>query len=284
MKTPILTLACLCLLPPSGISAETARVVRLWETPAVFKTPESVCLDAASGILYVSNIDGTDPWARDGLGSIGRMRTDGTVLAAEWVTGLEGPKGLGLHAGKLYAADLDAVVVIDVAAGRIVERIVVPGAVGLNDISIDPAGTVYVSDFKGGKIFAITGGRAAVFLDGLKTPNGVLAHGGDLLVLDKGAFLRVGADKQPKLVVDGLEGGTDGVEHVTGDTFLASCWGGTLYLVRGSEKHLLLDTREQKVNCADIGYDAAKRIVYVPTFRSHTVVAYQLELDAAAKR
>ena len=40
---------------------------------------------------------------------------------------------------------------------------------------------------------------------------------------------------------------------------------------------ILLDTREQKRNTADIGYDPAARIVYVPTFLKKSVVAYRLK-------
>jgi hypothetical protein len=38
-----------------------------------------------------------------------------------------------------------------------------------------------------------------------------------------------------------------------------------------------MDTREQKRNVADIGYDAGQRIIYVPTFFANTVVAYKLK-------
>lgn len=39
----------------------------------------------------------------------------------------------------------------------------------------------------------------------------------------------------------------------------------------------LLDTRDQKRNTADIGYDPAGRIVYVPTFFKKSVVACKLK-------
>jgi hypothetical protein len=42
-------------------------------------------------------------------------------------------------------------------------------------------------------------------------------------------------------------------------------------------KQNLLDTREQKINTADIGYDAKNRIVYVPTFWKNKIVAYELK-------
>ena len=63
-------------------------LTRLWETDTLLKIPESVLFDAENKILYVSNIDGTDPWAKDGKGSIGKVGLDGKIIATEWVTGL----------------------------------------------------------------------------------------------------------------------------------------------------------------------------------------------------
>ena len=114
------------------------QLVKLWETDSVLKVPESVLFDAANKVLYAANIDGTDPWAKDGKGSIGKVGLDGKVISAEWVAGFNCPKGMGLHKGKLYVADLDELVVIDIAAGKIEKRIPVSGAGGLNDVrSID---------------------------------------------------------------------------------------------------------------------------------------------------
>jgi hypothetical protein len=39
----------------------------------------------------------------------------------------------------------------------------------------------------------------------------------------------------------------------------------------------LLETHQQKRNTADIGYDAQKRILYVPTFFAKTVAAYSVK-------
>jgi hypothetical protein len=75
-----------------------------------------------------------------------------------------------------------------------------------------------------------------------------------------------------------MEGGTDGVEHVTGKDYIVSCWAGAIWYVNGDgTKQNLLDTREQKINTADIGYDAKNRIVYVPTFFKNKIVAYELK-------
>ena len=259
-------------------SVSAAQLVKKWESEAKLKTPESVLYDAGGRVLYVSNIDGKEPWTKDGTGSIGKVGLDGKVIAAEWVKGLEAPKGMALHKGRLYVADIDRMVVIDVAKGAIAETIPVPGSQRLNDVTVDKAGVVYVSDMQGLKIYTLKDSKPAVFIDsGLKRPNGVLAHGDDLYILDSGALIKVGKDKQRTTIVEGMDASTDGVEHVQGDEFIVSCWAGVVYHVKGKEKHELLDTRPQKLNSADIGFDAKSKMVYVPTFFANTVVAYELK-------
>ena len=279
MKTTLLVCAVAGALTASAsLQAQSRQLVKKWETEAALKTPESVLYDAGGRVLYVSNIDGKEPWAKDGTGSIGKVGLDGKVIAAEWVKGLEAPKGMALHGGRLYVADIDRMVVIDVAKGAIAETIPVAGSQRLNDVTVDKGGTVYVSDMQGMKIYAIKNSKATVFLEGgLKRPNGVLAHGDDLYILDSGALIKVGKDKQRTTIVEGMDASTDGIEHVQGDEFIVSCWAGAVYHVKGKEKHQLLDTRPQKLNSADIGYDAKGKVVYVPTFFANTVVAYELK-------
>jgi len=75
-----------------------------------------------------------------------------------------------------------------------------------------------------------------------------------------------------------MEGGTDGIENISGNDFLVSCWQGAIWYVNDKgEKQLLLDTKAAKKNTADIGLDAAKKIMYVPTFWKNSVVAYEVK-------
>lgn len=268
----------LTLTATASLDAASAQLVKKWETEALLKTPESVLYDAGAKVLYVANIDGKEPWAKDGAGSVGKVGLDGKIVAAEWVKGLEAPKGMGLHKGKLYVADIDRMVVIDVAKGAIAKTIPVPGAQRLNDVSVAKDGTIYVSDMQGLKIYALKDDKPSVYFEGgLKRPNGVLAHGDHLYILDSGALLKVDKNKKVERVAEGMDASTDGIEHVKGDEFIVSCWAGAVYHVKGKEAHLLLDSRPQKPNTADIGYDARNRIVYVPTFFTNTVVAYELK-------
>ncbi len=261
----------------TSLSAQTRQLVKKWETEATLKTPESVLYDAGGRVLYVANIDGKEPWTKDNAGSIAKVGLDGKVIAAEWVKGLQAPKGMALHNGKLWVADIDRMVVIDVAKGAIAETIPIEGSQRLNDVTLDKSGTIYVSDMQGLKIYAIKNGKPSVFLEGFKRPNGVLSHGDDFYVLDSGALIKFGKDKQRTTAVEGMDASTDGIEHVQGNEFIVSCWAGAVYHVKGGEKHQLLDTREKKINSADIGYDAKNKIVYVPTFFVNTVVAYELK-------
>ncbi len=256
------------------------ELIKLWETDSVLKVPESVLYDANNKVLYVANIDGTDPWGKDGKGSIGKVGLDGKVIAAEWASGLNAPKGMGIFKGKLYVADLTELVVIDVASGRTEKRIPVPGADRLNDVSVDKKGVVYVSDSRGRKVYMVKNEKATMLLDSfkLKGPNGVLKHKKDFYVLDAGTMYKMNKDNSLTKITDGMDGGTDGIENVKGKEFIISCWAGVIWYVNADgSKQQLLDSRPDKKNSADIGFDAKNKIVYVPTFWRNSVVAYQVK-------
>jgi sugar lactone lactonase YvrE len=268
------------MLLATSVQADTHRLTKLWESDAALKVPEGVSFDANRKVLYVSNIDG-EPWADDKKGSIGKVGLDGKVIAAEWVTGLRAPKGLALSAdGKLlYAADVGGIVVIDIDAGRIKDKISIPEGVQLNDLASDGKGTLYISDSKGKKVYAVKDGKATVHLDEtvLKGPNGLLVRDGKLYVLDNNSLNLVQPDKSLKVLADGMTGGTDGLEHVKGDEFLVSVWSGAIWYIKGSEKELLFDGKAVKTSTADIGWDPANKIVYVPTFFANSIIAFKVD-------
>ena len=259
----------------------THKLTKVWESEAALKVPESVRFDAKRKVLYVSNIDG-EPWIADGKGSIAKLGLDGKIIAAEWVTGLDCPKGLALSAdGKwLYAADAGGIVVIDVKKGKIKEKIAIPEGVQLNDLVAGDKDTLYVSDSKGKKVFVVKDGKASVYLDEtvLKGPNGLLVHNGSLYVLDNNSLNRVEADKSLKVLADGMPGGVDGLENVTGGDFLVSVWSGAVWYVNADgSKELLFDGKAVQTSTADIGWDPATKTVYAPTFFKNSVIAFKVE-------
>jgi hypothetical protein len=256
------------------------KLTKVWESPATLKTPESVRFDAQRKVLYVSNIDG-EPWAADGKGSIGKLGLDGKVIAAEWVTGLDCPKGLALSDdGKwLYAADVGGIVVIGVDAGKIAKKIAIPDTLQLNDL-VNDKGTLYVSDSKGKKVYQVKDGKPAVWLDEkvLKGPNGLFVHKGSLYVLDDNSLNLVNKDRSLKVLASGMNGGVDGLENVKGDDFIVSAWGGSVWYVPASgDKELLFDGKAVDTKTADTGWDPATSTLYVPTFFKNSVIAFKVE-------
>jgi hypothetical protein len=259
------------------VSAQQPNLVKKWETDTTLKVPESVLYDAGNQVLYVANIEG-QPGEKDGKGSIGKVGLDGKIIAASWVAGLNAPKGMALFNNTLWVSDIDEMVAIDISTGTVTSRIPIDSAMFLNDVTVDKKGVVYVSDSRTKKVHRVENGMPTIYLENLKGPNGLLFHRKALYVLDNGGMYKVGKNKSLKKIADGMEGGTDGVEHVKGKDFIVSCWGGVIYYVKSDgTKEKLLDTREQKINSADIGYDAKNRIVYVPTFWKNNVVAYELK-------
>ena len=277
MKLPKYTIAAVLSLLMGSVNAQTHSLVKLWATDTLLKTPESVLYDAKDKLLYVSNIDGA-PAEKDGKGSIGKVALDGKIIKVDWVSGLNAPKGMGIYKNKLYVADLTEVVVIDIEKAKIIQHTPVEGSVFLNDISISKGGTVFVSDTRINKVYRIEKGLVSTILENLQAPNGLLVVGEELLVLDKGSLLKMLGTGTLSSMAEGMDPSTDGIEMVKPNEFIVSCWNGVIYYIYpNGSKQILLDTRAQKINTADIGYDPKNRIVYVPTFYKNGVVAYALK-------
>ena len=257
--------------------AQTHQLTKIWETDTVLRTPESVLYEAKEKILYVSNIDGV-PTEKDGKGFISKLDLKGKPIQLEWVKGLNAPKGMGIYKNKLYVADLTEVVVIDLKTAAILEKIPVDGSIFLNDITIDSKGVVYVSDSRAGNVHQIENSKVNSVLRNIKSPNGLLVDGKQLLVLNNGALSSLLPNDQLALLVDGMDPSTDGIEKVKENEFIVSSWAGAIYYLNtNGSKQVLLDGRADKKNTADIGYDAKNRILYVPTFYGNKVVAYRLD-------
>ncbi len=265
-------------------TTETATAINLsqqWETGDL-RVPESVLYYQGTDqgtdgdVLFVSEIEG-DGSAADGKGGIAKLSLNGDILDQDWVRGLHAPKGMGTYQGKLYVADLHDVAVIDIETQTVEARIPVPDSVFLNDIAVDDAGVVYVSDTRTNKIHRIANGAAEVYLEDLEKVNGLTSVGTDLYVAAGTSLWKVSADKTLTKIFDGFEENADGVEMIAPGEFIVSCWAGIIYhLSADGELTTLLDTRETGKNTADIGWNDAQRILYVPTFLKHSVVAYEL--------
>jgi hypothetical protein len=273
---PVFILSIAFLLPVT-LHAQTPSLQKLWETDTIIATPESVLPDPAKHILYVSLIAGGGPWEADGNGGVGRLSPDGKQYNGTWITGLSAPKGMGRFGNRLYVADIGDVVVIDIAKAAIIKKIPVSGESGLNDITIDDNGIVYVSDTKSGKVYRIENDIPALFMDQLDGANGLKASGKNLYILARKQVLLADPAKHLKVITD-LPNGGDGVEEVGNGDLIVSEWvGNVFYVYADGRKVQLLDRKPEKKNTADIWYDQKSKILYVPGFYGKTITAYRLQ-------
>ena len=248
-----------------------------WETEPVLTTCESVLYNEDEDLLYVSNINGA-PDAKDGNGFISKVSMDGKVTDPQWVKGLDAPKGMGLVKDKLYVADITNVREIDTKTGKLTHTYPVKGARFLNDITVDKD-KVYISDSRGGAIYLIENGKLSTWMKDLHNPNGLFIDGGQLVMAlwdDKTLNTVDLSSKEVTMRADSIEN-PDGVEAIGSSEYLVSSWNGMItHIDRDWKKTLLLDTRSDSVNSADIEYVKSKDLLLVPTFFKNKVVAYEV--------
>jgi hypothetical protein len=136
---------------------------------------------------------------------------------------------------------------------------------------------VYVSDSKTSTIWKIQNDKPSLYLENIKGANGLKAIGNDLLFAQGKDLMKADAKKSVSKIAQVTEG-IDGIEPVGNGDYIVTSWVGYIYYVQANGHfETLLDTRSHNKNAADIGYDAAKKIVYVPTFMGKTVAAYKLK-------
>jgi hypothetical protein len=267
---------------PAEASGEQAQpqLVHQWSTDSVMNVPESVCYDPVNEILYVANIQGK-PTEKDGEGFISKLSTEGEVLNLEWVTGLDAPKGMGVHNGKLYVTNIDEIVEIDIEGGTISNRYPLEGSKFANDIAINREGVVFASDMSVGRIYSLKDGNTQIWFesDKLKSPNGLFTTENELMIGIDGAVLKAayGSDQLTEHIPN--TGGIDGLEAVDDQYFIKSDWAGHIHLIHPEkEKLLLLNTADDNIQAADIEYVPELRMLFVPTFHDNRVTAYELKM------
>ena len=271
-------------------AAHAGAPKKLWELKG-FDAPESVVFDPASNALYVSNIGGKI-WQKDRNGFLAKVSSDGKMIERNWLTGLNSPTGLALDGGKLYVADIDQLVEIDIASKSIAKRYPAPGAKWFNDVASDGKGVVYVANSATNTIWRLKDGKFEAWLtdDALNAPNGLHVEGDTLLVAPFGAMAEAGKEARlaPLLVVSlndksikqlgiGLAfGNLDGVEPIEPGVYLVTDWAsGPLYRVDAQGNVVrLLDLHQ---GTADLTYLPETKTILIPMMLDNALVAYKLE-------
>jgi outer membrane protein assembly factor BamB len=274
MKTILISFL---LVAMAGIYQATAQQLqKVWEASEGLKTPESVLYDELNDVIYVANIN-ENPSEKDGNGFISILNPDGTTKTLEWVKKLNAPKGMAIYEGKLYVADIDQLVEIDIEKGKISKKYDAPGAVFLNDVTVCMNGMVFVSDTRTAKIHVLHQGEFKVWMEGepFKSPNGLMAEKGKLYVGDENIYEVDILTQKVNLIVEDA-GGVDGLEKNNSGQYIFSNWPGKIFLNKDGENIKLLDSTEQSINTADIDFAHKYDLILVPTFFNNRVVAYKI--------
>ena len=271
-------------------SAAAAAPKLLWEAKGLAQ-PESVVQDPATGAIYVSNINGAI-MQKDGNGFIAKLSPDGKMIERQWAKGLNAPTGLAVYDRKLYVADVDQLVEINIASGEIANRYDAKGATFLNDVAVDSEGTVYASDTPSNTIWRLKDGSFEPLLanDALNGPNGLLVQGDTLIVASLGKVPSQGQkgelgglvtislkDLAVKKLGDGPPiGNLDGIELLKPGAYLVTDWAaGALYRIDAKGKaERLIDLNQ---GSADLTYLPAKKMVLIPMMLDNSLAAYALE-------
>ena len=276
------------LLFTTVVMADT-HIKKIWELDG-FQNPESVIYDGKRDVLYVSNVNGgaTD---KDGKGTISTVSLDGKMLEPAWIVGLNAPKGLAIKDNKLYVADIDALLEIDIEAGIIENRYVVSDAKFLNDVTVDDKGKVYVSDMVMNRIHRLHEGKFEIWLEGdaLENPNGLHFEEDDIMLGSWGKMTdgfatevpghlkRISLkDKEISSVGDGSPvGNLDGVEGTEDTGFYVTDWfnGKLLLISRKGKVSELLDLNQ---GSADLEFIVEKNLILIPMMKDNVLTAYEI--------
>lgn len=272
MKYKFLTLSAFIILSFTLKAQELSKTI--WESSNL-AVPESVIFSATDKKLYVSLIDGAGN-VKDGKGGIAILNPDGSINNANWVVGLNAPKGLARFKNTLFVADITALVSIDITTGKIINKLEIENTVFLNDVAVDDKGVVYVSDTRTNKIHRIKNGKSEVYLENVNGANGLKWINKNLYVLANSELLKFDKNKNRTIVAKGFEKPGDGVEQLENGDFIVSCWAGLIYYVKANGEIRKLQDVQGQMNTADLGYNPKENILYIPTFNHNSVIAYQL--------
>lgn len=264
-----------------------------WELGG-FDNPESIILDKANQVLYVSNVNG-NPGDKDGNGYISKVSTDGKMITHKWVEGLDAPKGMAIYKGKLYVTNINEIVEIDIATGKKVNTYSANDSTFLNDLTVDQMGNIYASNTFGfSAIYRLNpkGKRTlTTFLkdEKLQMPNGLFADGNELLVAPwginfdpntykteiPGSLLSISLKNKSITTQSKPIGNLDGIEK-TIHGFILTDWleGKLYYWKKGEEVVELLDLPQ---GSADLEFDTSTKSIYIPLMKDNRIVTYQIK-------
>lgn len=254
------------------------KLEKLWETDSILSDLESAIFDVKNNIIYVTNINGH--WLKpNGKGFISKVDLNGKIINHKWINAIDGPTGTAIYKNKLFVADFNKVLEIDIEKGEILKKHIVNGTERINDLTVSKDGTIYGSGTKSGKLFAIKNEKVTVIKNDLNWPNGVLLENENILIgLGNKSIENYNLKTKKSSVLTKGISNPDGIVAIGNGDYLISSWEGLIhYVTKNGDKKLILDTAKQGINAADITYIPSKKMLLVPAMLKHKLIAYTLK-------
>ncbi len=263
---------------PIGSVNEAGERVLLSDNVKVygsFHFSESCTFDPRRNlILAMNNGERGDGTENDGFVSL--INPDGSVHTPKWIgvtrDGLElhHPLGSAIANGVLYTVDTGHVRSFDLATGRPLESVPVPGSTILNGIAVTEDGTVYASNTRSPEvIYRVTAdNEVSVFAEGapLAAPNGVaIDQDGNIVVVNVGDNAVITYNPQGDVVriEHAVEGGNDGVVVLPDGTKYVSSvrFGSVSRIPPGGEAEIIASGIP---SAASMCYDSVQNQLVIP--------------------
>lgn len=291
MKKIIIT-KCIALSVILMPYASAEKLEMQWEIDG-FKNPESVVYDKDSNLLYVSNVNG-QPSEKTGNGYISTVSVDGKIVNSEWVSGLNAPKGLAVSGSKLYVADIDTLVVIDIDTGSIIQRHTVVDAEFLNDVAAGDDGSIYVTDMMLNRIHRLQNNHFSTLVESeqLENPNGILVQKDHLVIASWGVMTDGFATEIPghlktvslkDMAINSIGSGNpignlDGLEADGNGNFYVTDWmaGKFLHVNKDGDAEVLLNLGQ---GSADHTFIPDKNLILIPMMNDNKLLAYRVHIE-----
>lgn len=282
-----------------------------------FKQPFGVTFDSATSAWYVANVDGmpTNPATiKDGKGSITKIPWSGgmpgTPDHAFFSTGLNAPTGIKANGGKLYFADVDQLVVLDIAAKTAVRSATLAPAsaaagAGLPafmlDVTVDATGAAFAIDATGGRIVRFAtpatannagtvlgnmldySGPTSIYLDTTSMKLVITEAGINQIIMLPGGVQTVGTNGMGKMALVTTTQNAlafSGCEKDGSDYLIGSPADKVIYRVNatnGTKTPIQGITADGATGLNDFGYDPASKTLAVPDAATNLVLFYKIQ-------
>jgi sugar lactone lactonase YvrE len=240
-----------------------------------FHFTESCTFDPDKNLVLAMNAGNRgDDDAPDGFVSL--INPDGSVHTAKWIgatrDGLDlvNPLGSAVANGVLYTVDVGYLRSFDLASGRPLRSVQVPGATILNGIAVTDDGTAYISNSRDPEvIYKVTAdGQSSVFAEGapLAVPNGVAMDTvGNIVVvnINNNDVITYSPDGDVVRIEKAAEGGNDGlVVTEDGTKYVSSVRFGSVSRIRPGQPADVIATGIP--SAASMCYDSVQKQLVIP--------------------